>query len=160
MFGTVLLLMATFATALGYGWGGVLAARHMLDLGTVVAFTALLGRMYFPLMGLSNVQVTVMTALVSFERIFEVLDLQADDRGEARCRGRAPGPAGRAVRACVVPLSHGRRSVAGLAGIHRGARAQGAAADGAAGHRLQHRAREAGGAGGPFGRGQNHDHAC
>jgi ATP-binding cassette subfamily B protein len=76
MFGTMLLLMATMATAVSYGWGGVLAARHMLDLGTVVAFVALLGRMYFPLMGLSNVQVSVMTALVSFERIFEVLDLK------------------------------------------------------------------------------------
>ena len=76
MFGTMLLLMATIATAVCYGWGGVLAARHMLDLGTVVAFVALLGRMYFPLMGLSNVQVSVMTTLVSFERIFEVLDLK------------------------------------------------------------------------------------
>jgi ATP-binding cassette subfamily B protein len=60
MFGTMLLLMATVATAVCYGWGGVLAARHLLDLGTVVAFVALL---------------SVMTALVSFERIFEVLDL-------------------------------------------------------------------------------------
>jgi ATP-binding cassette subfamily B protein len=76
MFGTMLLLMATFATAVSYGWGGVLAARGELDLGTVVAFVALLGRMYFPLMGLSNVQVSIMTALVSFERIFEVLDLK------------------------------------------------------------------------------------
>ena len=76
MFGTMLLLMATIATAVCYGWGGVLAARHLLDLGTVVAFVALLGRMYFPLMGLSNVQVSVMTTLVSFERIFEVLDLK------------------------------------------------------------------------------------
>ncbi len=54
----------------------MLAAKHVLDLGTVVAFVALLGRMYFPLMGLSNVQVSIMTALVSFERIFEVLDLK------------------------------------------------------------------------------------
>jgi ATP-binding cassette, subfamily B, bacterial len=76
MFGTMLLLMATFATAVSYGWGGVLVARHQLDLGTLVAFVALLGRMYFPLMGLSNVQVSIMTTLVSFERIFEVLDLQ------------------------------------------------------------------------------------
>lgn len=76
MFGTMLMLMATVATAVCYGWGGVLVARHMLDLGTLVAFVALLGRMYFPLMGLSNVQVSIMTALVSFERIFEVLDLK------------------------------------------------------------------------------------
>jgi len=76
LFGTMLLLMATVATAVCYGWGGVLAARHLLDLGTVVAFVALLGRMYLPLVGLSNVQVNVMTTLVSFERIFEVLDLK------------------------------------------------------------------------------------
>jgi ATP-binding cassette subfamily B protein len=72
---TGLLLMATLGTALAYGWGGVLAVRHTLDLGTVVALTALLVRLYAPVMGLSNLQVTVMTALVSFERVFEVLDL-------------------------------------------------------------------------------------
>jgi ATP-binding cassette subfamily B protein len=76
MLATVLTLTATLATALAYGWGGVLASRHALDLGTVVAVASLLGRLYAPLMGLSNVQVNVMTALVSFERIFEVLDLQ------------------------------------------------------------------------------------
>ena len=75
MFGTMLLLMASVATALAYGWGGVLAARHVLDLGTVVALVSLLARLYAPVMGLSNVQVTIMTALVSFERVFEVLDL-------------------------------------------------------------------------------------
>ena len=72
----VLTLTATLATALAYGWGGVLASRHLLDLGTVVAIVTLLGRLYAPLMGLSNVQVNVMTALVSLERIFEILDLQ------------------------------------------------------------------------------------
>jgi ATP-binding cassette subfamily B protein len=73
---TALMMMATFATALAYGWGGVLAARHTLDLGTVIALTALMVRLYGPVMGLSNLQVTVMTALVSFERVFEVLDLE------------------------------------------------------------------------------------
>jgi ATP-binding cassette, subfamily B, bacterial len=73
---TGLLLMASLATALAYGWGGVLAARHALDLGTVVALTSLLVRLYAPVMGLSNLQVTVMTALVSFERVFEVLELE------------------------------------------------------------------------------------
>ena len=73
---TGLLLMASLGTALAYGWGGVLAARHALDVGTVVALTALLARLYAPVMGLSNLQVTVMTALVSFERVFEVLELE------------------------------------------------------------------------------------
>ena len=76
MFATVMILTATLATALAYGWGGVLASRHLLDLETVVAIVSLLARLYGPLMGLSNVQVSVMTALVSFERIFEILDLQ------------------------------------------------------------------------------------
>ncbi len=75
LFFTALLLMATFATALAYGWGGVLAVRHTLDVGTVVAFVSYLARLYGPLAGLSNIQVSIMTALVSFERVFEVLDL-------------------------------------------------------------------------------------
>ena len=75
LFFTALMLMAIFATALAYGWGGVLAVRHKLDVGTVVAFVSYLARLYGPLTGLSNIQVSVMTALVSFERVFEVLDL-------------------------------------------------------------------------------------
>jgi ATP-binding cassette, subfamily B, bacterial len=75
LFFTAMLLMASFATALAYGWGGVLVARHVLDLGTVVALVPYLARLYAPLMGLSNIQVSVMTALVSFERVFDVLDL-------------------------------------------------------------------------------------
>jgi ATP-binding cassette, subfamily B, bacterial len=88
---TGLMLTATLATALAYGWGGVLATQHVLDLGTVVAIVSLLSRLYAPLMGLSNVQVNVMTALVSFERIFEVLDLQPMIREIAEPR---PIPAG------------------------------------------------------------------
>jgi ATP-binding cassette, subfamily B, bacterial len=76
LFFTLLMLMAVFATALAYGWGGVLVVHHKLDLGTIVALVAYLIRLYGPLTGLSNIQVSVMTALVSFERVFEVLDLQ------------------------------------------------------------------------------------
>lgn len=76
LFFTALLAMATCASALAYGWGGVLAVRHLLDVGTVVALVSYLSRLYAPLLGLSNVQVSVMTALVSFDRVFEVLDLQ------------------------------------------------------------------------------------
>jgi ATP-binding cassette, subfamily B, bacterial len=75
LFFTALIVMAYFAAALVYGWGGVLAAKHTLDIGTVVALSALLGRVYGPLAGLSNIQVSLMTALVSFDRVFEVLDL-------------------------------------------------------------------------------------
>jgi ATP-binding cassette subfamily B protein len=70
-----LLMTATLATALVYGWGGVLAARGQLAVGTVVAMAMFLVRLYAPLTALSNVQVDVMTALVSFDRVFEVLDL-------------------------------------------------------------------------------------
>jgi ATP-binding cassette subfamily B protein len=71
-----LLLTASLATALVYGWGGVQAARGELLVGTVVALTAYLNRLYGPLTALSNVQVDIMTALVSFDRVFEVLDLE------------------------------------------------------------------------------------
>jgi ATP-binding cassette subfamily B protein len=75
-FFAALSLMAAFATALAYGWGGVLAVAHTLDVGTVVALVSYLSRLYGPLIGLSNIQVSVMTALVSFDRVFEVFDLE------------------------------------------------------------------------------------
>ena len=70
-----LLLTAALATAVVYGWGGVLAVHGALDVGTVVALTAYLNRLYGPLTALSNINVDLMTALVSFDRVFEVLDL-------------------------------------------------------------------------------------
>ena len=75
VFMTSLLLTASLATALVYGVGGVFAARGVFMVGTVVALTAYLARLYGPLTALSNVQVDIMTALVSFDRVFEVLDL-------------------------------------------------------------------------------------
>ena len=75
VFMTSLLLTASLATALVYGMGGVFAAKGIFAVGTVVALTAYLQRLYGPLTALSNVQVDVMTALVSFDRVFEVLDL-------------------------------------------------------------------------------------
>jgi ATP-binding cassette subfamily B protein len=74
-FFAALTLTAALATALVYGWGGVLAVRGALAVGTVVALTLYLGRLYGPLTQLSNINVDLMTALVSFERVFEVLDL-------------------------------------------------------------------------------------
>jgi ATP-binding cassette subfamily B protein len=75
VFFTSLALVASLSTALIYGLGGLLAIDGSVGVGTLVALTALLGRLYGPLTALSNVQVDVMTALVSFERVFEVLDL-------------------------------------------------------------------------------------
>ncbi|HEY3862032.1 MAG TPA: ABC transporter ATP-binding protein [Verrucomicrobiae bacterium] len=69
-------LMGSLAAAAVFGWGGVQAAHGALDVGTVVALVSYLIRLYGPLTGLSSLQVDVMTTLVSFERVFEVLDLK------------------------------------------------------------------------------------
>ena len=76
VFFVALTLVASLATALIYGAGGVMAVNGTLAVGELVALAALLGRLYGPLTALSNVRVDVMTALVSFERVFEVLDLE------------------------------------------------------------------------------------
>ncbi len=76
LFNAALVFTAALATALVYGWGGVLAANGELQVGTLVALTAYLNRLYGPLTALSNVQVDIMTALISFDRVFEVLDLE------------------------------------------------------------------------------------
>jgi len=68
--------VAAVATAFAYGIGGHLALNGSVTVGTLLAITALLARLYGPLTALSNVRIDVMTALVSFERVFEVLDLQ------------------------------------------------------------------------------------
>ena len=65
--------IAAVATAIAYGIGGHLAINGTVTVGTLLAITALLARLYGPLTALSNVRIDVMTALVSFERIFEVL---------------------------------------------------------------------------------------
>ncbi len=75
MFFIALTSVAAVATAFAYGVGGNLAIDKSISLGTLLAITALLARLYGPLTALSNVRVDVMTALVSFERVFEVLDL-------------------------------------------------------------------------------------
>ena len=71
-----LTLVASLATAMVYGFGGVMAVNGQLTVGTLLALAALLGRLYGPLTAMSNVRVDVMTALVSFERVFEILDLR------------------------------------------------------------------------------------
>ncbi len=76
VFFVALTTVAALAAALVYGVGGTFAAQGTLKVGTVVALAGLLTRLYGPLTALSNVRVDVMTALVSFERVFEVLDLE------------------------------------------------------------------------------------
>jgi ATP-binding cassette, subfamily B, bacterial len=76
VFFVALTLLASLVTALLYGLGGVLVVNGTFQIGTLVALTTLLGRVYGPITSLSNVQINVMTALVSFDRVFEVLDLK------------------------------------------------------------------------------------
>ena len=75
VFVAVMMLIPALATALVYGIGGSLALSGALTIGTLTALATLLLRLLGPLQGLSNVRVDVMTALVSFDRVFELLDL-------------------------------------------------------------------------------------
>jgi ATP-binding cassette, subfamily B, bacterial len=75
VFASTLMLVPALATALVYGVGGYLVIDGALTLGTLLALATLLLRLLGPMQGLSNVRIDVMTALVSFERVFEVLDL-------------------------------------------------------------------------------------
>jgi len=80
VYGRVLFIIASLLTALAsalvYGLGGALAIHHALQIGTLVAMVTLLLRLYGPVNQLTNMQVNIMTALVSFDRVFEVLDLK------------------------------------------------------------------------------------
>ncbi|RCV52915.1 ABC transporter ATP-binding protein [Marinitenerispora sediminis] len=76
VFVTVLTLVSALALALVYGLGGFYALTGRLDAGAVVSLALLLTRLYAPLTSLANARVEVMSALVSFQRVFEVLDLE------------------------------------------------------------------------------------
>ena len=71
-----LISIAALATAIAYGIGGHLAIDGAITVGSLIAITTLLARLYGPLVALATVRVDVMGALVSFERVFEVLDLE------------------------------------------------------------------------------------
>ena len=76
VFVTALTLVSALALALVYGLGGFFALRGQLDAGQLVSLALLLTRLYAPLTALASARVEVMSALVSFERVFEVLDLE------------------------------------------------------------------------------------
>src|SRR5262244_450684 len=76
VFFVALTLLASLVTAVVYGLGGTLVIHGTFQIGTLVALTTLLARVYGPITSLSSLQVNVMTALVSFDRVFEVLDLK------------------------------------------------------------------------------------
>jgi len=93
VFFSSLTLLAALATSVVYGVGGSLVIRGALQVGTLVALSQLLVRVYGPIAQLSNVQISVMTALVSFDRVFEVLDLKpliAERPGAAVLPARIP----------------------------------------------------------------------
>ncbi|QUW85364.1 ABC transporter ATP-binding protein [Streptomyces mirabilis] len=76
MFTIIASLLTALTTALVYGLGGALAVDGAFRIGTLVAMVTLLLRLYGPVNQLSSIQINVMTALVSFDRVFEVLDLE------------------------------------------------------------------------------------
>ncbi|MCD2099109.1 ABC transporter ATP-binding protein [Rhodococcus rhodochrous] len=76
VFVTALTLVSALALALVYGLGGFYALRDQLDPGAVVAMAMLLTRLYSPLTALASARMDVMSAMVSFERVFEILDLK------------------------------------------------------------------------------------
>ena len=123
-FFTALTLVAALATALVYGLGGWLAFTGSLSAGDVVALALLLSRLYGPLTALANVRVDVMSAMVSFDRVFEVLDLQPMIR---EAPDAVPVPAGdRSIEfdARVLQLSRGRGRLAAVTGGGVAARAR------------------------------------
>ena len=156
VFFVALTLTASLATAIVYGFGGVAAVRGVLALGTVVALTQYLTRLYGPLTQLSNLNLDVVTCLVSFERIFEVLDIvpmiQEDPDAVAIPRGAGV----HRVRQRRLHLPERRRGVAGLARSGGRARVR-PPQRGAARHLLPGRAGPDGGPGRAVGRRQD-DH--
>jgi ATP-binding cassette subfamily B protein len=98
-FFVALTTVAALAQALVYGLGGYFALGGALSAGTVVTLALLLTRLYGPLTALSNVQVDVMSALVSFERVFEVLDLPLTVAERPAARDLPPHRAGTTGRA-------------------------------------------------------------
>ncbi|MGP4017037.1 ABC transporter ATP-binding protein [Saccharopolyspora sp. 5N708] len=120
VFFVALTLLAALATAVVYGLGGGLVLAGAFQLGTLVALATLLSRLYGPLTALSNVHVDVMTALVSFDRVFEVLDLRPMIQEKP---GAEPLPAGAAdVEFDAVSFRYPASSEVSLASLESVAR--------------------------------------
>lgn len=122
VFSAAMLAVPALATALVYGVGGQLAVSGTLTVGTLLALATLLLRLLGPMQGLSNVRVDVMTALVSFERVFEVLDLPSliSERPDA-----VPVPPGAArVEFDHVRFAYPRPEEVSLASLEGVARAE------------------------------------
>jgi ATP-binding cassette, subfamily B, bacterial len=94
VFMTALMLVSALALALVYGLGGFYALEGTLEPGTVVTLALLITRLYAPLTGLASARVEVMSALVSFERVFEILDLKPLITEKPDAVAVPPGPVG------------------------------------------------------------------
>jgi ATP-binding cassette subfamily B protein len=94
VFFIALTMLASLVTAVVYGLGGSLVIHGIFQLGTLVALTTVLGRVYAPITSLSSMQIQVMTALVSFDRVFEVLDLKPliSEKADAVALPASDGP--------------------------------------------------------------------
>ena len=128
VFFVALTTVASLATAMVYGFGGIQAIEGVLTVGTLFALTALLARLYGPLTAISNVRVDIMTALVSFPRVFEVLDLQPLVAEAPDARHLPSGPVGVELRDVSFSYpSADRVSLASLEGVALGDRLGGGA---------------------------------
>ncbi len=128
VFFVALTTVASLATAMVYGFGGIQAIEGVLTVGTLFALTALLARLYGPLTAISNVRVDIMTALVSFQRVFEVLDLQPLVAEAPDARHLPSGPVGVELRDVSFSYpSADRVSLASLEGVALGDRLGGGA---------------------------------
>ena len=157
IFGAAMMTIPSLATALVYGVGGYLAIQGELTVGTLLALTTLLVRLLGPLQGLSNVRIDVMTALVSFERVFEVFDLPSSIQEK-------PGATDLPVTASRVEFEHvsfryPRADEVSLASLEAVARTETRdTRRGAPRHHVHGRARPDGRARRSVGRGQDDDH--
>ncbi len=115
VFVTALSLVSALAQALIYGLGGWLAVTGRIEAGTVVTLALLLTRLYSPMTALANARVDVMTALVSFERVFEVLDLPPMIAERPGARALPDGPVG--VRLSDVRFTYPRADQVSLASL-------------------------------------------
>jgi ATP-binding cassette subfamily B protein len=122
IFMAMMMLIPALATAFVYGIGGSLAVNGALTIGTLTALATLLLRLLGPLQGLSNVRVDVMTALVSFDRVFEVLDLPSTVAEKPDAVVLTPGTA--SVEFDDVQFTYPRADEVSLASLENVARAE------------------------------------
>nr|WP_240449322.1 ABC transporter ATP-binding protein [Streptomyces harenosi] len=106
MFFIVVTVLTSMTTAVVYGFGGSMVIGGALQIGTLVAMVTLLFRMYGPINQLAGLQIQVLTVLVSFDRVFEVLDLKpiVDEKPDARELPRSRTGSGADVEAGALDV--------------------------------------------------------